>query len=523
MSNCHKIHILPISLCSLLHLEDLNLSCCYELQELPEEFGNIHGLRILDLSCSQLFALPETLTNLTNLEHLNLACCISLEMMPGYYGCLKKLKVLNISYCFKVRIPDGISNLCDLKSLLAVGLYDLSGSNMDDVNCVSSSIHMPKIDFEEANLDSDFDEMLKHKKLHLVGIDNVQNIYKFEKFALHTHQRLNTLRLSTNYWYRDEGANIVPGNVVLEKLIPPRTLEHFELSGYDDSIFPEWMLKLTTILPNLVHLVLTFVKCDHLPPLGQIPKLQSLVIESLPNVKGVGEVFAGGSKPFLKLRYLNISDMPNLERWLTKISTSDEVESMYVFPNLHHLKVSQCPKLRFEPSLPECFLLEIDASDEILLGQPKTPSQSHPMPTRRIKIDSCELSSSGGYQLRLLTSFHSLKFLSITTCDGLGSWGENIGALTSLEVLELSFCDIPRFLGRIRSLRRLSIHMCHIPCDFPQHLLQLSLLRELWMVRCEADFSLPSETTRANLAHIPDINLYFVSLLSISVVSFCFI
>lgn len=560
MSSCHKIRVLPISLCSLLYLEDLNLSCCYELQELPEEFGKIHGLRILDLSdchrlqtlpdsftnlvnleklslsdcwelrklpesfgnlqkiqvldlscCSQLFALPETLTSLTNLEHLNLSCCISLKIMPGYYGFLKKLKVLNISYCFKVCIPDGISNLCDLKSLLAVGLDDFSCSNMDDYNCVSSSMRMPKIDLtDEANLDNDFDDILKHKKLHLADISNVRNIYKFEKFALHTCQQLNTLILSGNYWNGDEVANIAPYNVLLEKLVPPRSLEHFELFGYQGSIFPEWMLNLTTILPNLVHVELTLVMCNHLPPLGQLPKLQSLVIKSLPNVKGVGEVFVGGSKPFLKLRYLNIIDMPNLERWLTTISTGDEVECMCVFPSLHHLKVSECPKLRFEPSLPECFLLEICACDEILLGQPKTPSKSHPMPTRRITIKYCELWSSGGYQLRLLTSFSSLKCLSITTCEGLSSWGESIEALTSLEVLELSFCAIPTCLGRITSLRRLSIEMCEIPCDFPQHLLQLSLLQGLRMVSCAADFGLPSEITRVILAHIPDINLYFV-------------
>ncbi|WVZ83206.1 hypothetical protein U9M48_030376 [Paspalum notatum var. saurae] len=557
MSNCHKIRSLPISLCSLLHLEDLNLSSCYELQELPEDFGKVHGLRILDLSdchrlqtlpgsftdlinleklilcdcwelrklpesfgnlqkiqildlscCSQLVALPESLTKITNLEHLNLSCCFSLEMMPGYYGCLKKLKVLNISYCFNIYIPEGISNLCDLKSLLAVGLDNYSCSNQEDCNCVSSLTQMPEIDLSEKDSLDNY-EILKHKKLNLVGIGNVQNIDEVEKFALHLHQQLNTLRLGIDYLNIDEVANIVPYGIALEKLIPPRTLEYFELFGYIGSIFPEWMLNLATVLPNLVHLRLILATCDHLPPLGQLPKLQSLVIKHLPNVKDVGEVFSGDSRPFLKLRHLNISNMPNLGRWLTTISTSDEEERVCVFPNLHHLKVSQCPKLRFEPSIPECFLLEIDDCDEILLGQPETPSQPHSMPTK-IKIDSCELSSLGGHQLQLFTSFDSLKFLSIATCEGLSSWGESIGALASLEVLELSLCDIPMFLERVTSLRTLSISMCHIPCDFTQHLLQLSFLKELNMTSCAAAFELPNETTRAILALIPEINLFHV-------------
>ncbi|KAL6603258.1 hypothetical protein ACP70R_043619 [Stipagrostis hirtigluma subsp. patula] len=441
VSLCQKIHTLPVSLCSLPHLEDLNLSCCYELRELPEDFGQLHQLRILDLSdchkfqvlpnsftnllnleklilsecyelrrlpesfgnlrkinfldlscCSQLFALPETLSNLTNLEYLNLSCCISLEMMPGYYGSLKKLKILNISYCFKVHIPDGISNMCDLRCLLAVGLDGYSCQNQDDLNFVTRSMCMPKIDLtKKADFGDNFDGILKHEKLHFVGLSNVQNIDEVKEYALCRHQQLNSLRLSCHYLNGHEVANIMPCDIVLENLTPPRTLEHFELLGYDGSRFPEWMLSLTIILPNLVHLKLSsLATCDHLPPLGQLPKLQSLVIEGIPNVRDVGEAFAGGTKPFLKLRDLNISHMPNLERWLTTVSSSNEEEHVYMFPNLHHLKLSRCPKLNFEPSLPQCFLLEMDACDEILRGQTGAPSQSHHMRTRRISIQSCD-------------------------------------------------------------------------------------------------------------------------------------
>jgi len=84
---------------------------------------------------------------------------------------------------------------------------------------------MPKIDLtEEANLDNDFDDILKHKKLHVADISNLRNIYKFEEFALRTCQQLNTLILSGNYWYGDEVANIGSHNAVPEKLMPPRSL-----------------------------------------------------------------------------------------------------------------------------------------------------------------------------------------------------------------------------------------------------------------------------------------------------------
>ncbi|CAD6335505.1 unnamed protein product [Miscanthus lutarioriparius] len=562
VSNCHKIRILPMSFCNLLHLEDLNLSCCYELQELPEDFGKIHGLRILDLSdchrlqalpdsftdlvnieklilsdcwelvklpellgclrkiqvldlscCSQLFALPESVTNLTNLEHLNLSCCISLEKMPGDYGSLKKLKLLNISYCFKVSsIPYGIANMSNLNCLLAVGLDGYSCKNKDDFNIVSSLLCMPSIDLTEKDSPSgDFHGILKHKRLHLLGLGTVQSIDEVENLGLCRHQQLNSLRLSSSYLNGNEVAKFVPDDIVLEKIIPPRTLEHFELLGYRGSEFPEWMLNLTTILPNLVHLKLSgLATCDHLPPLGQLPKLQSLVINNIPNVKAVREDFAGGSRAFLKLRDLTISDMPNLERCLLTLSTSNEEAHVYMFPNLHHLKVSWCPKLIFEPSLPQCLLLEIDACGEILQGWPVTPSQLHPRPTRRLSFQFCDLSFSREDQLHLFSSLSSLKFLSIRSCEGLNTWGESIGTLTSLEVLELSLCDIPVSLGRIASLQSLSIEMCHLPCDFPHYLLQLPFLRELQMVSCEAKLELPGEMTRAILSRIPNINIHHV-------------
>ncbi|AQK66854.1 L-zip+NBS+LRR-like protein [Zea mays] len=561
MSNCHKIQILPMSFCNLLHLEDLNLSCCYELQELPEDFGKNRGLRILDLSnchrlqtlpdsftdlvnieklilsdcwelvqlpellgflqkiqvldlscCSQLFALPESVTKLTNLEHLNLSCCISLEKMPGDYGSLKKLKLLNISYCFKVRIPNGIANMSNLKCLMAVGLDGYSCGNKDDFNIVSSLLCMPRIDLSKKDSPiGDFHGILKHKRLHLFGLGNVQSIDEFENLGLCRHQQLNSLRLSSSYMNGNEVAKFIPDDIVLEKIIPPRTLEHFELLGYHGSEFPEWMLNLTTILPNLVHLKLSgLATCDHLPPLGQLPNLQSLVIECIPNVKAVGEVFAGGSRAFLKLRDLTISGMPNLERWLTTLSTTNEEAHVYVFPNLHHLKVSWCPKLIFEPSLPQCLLLEIDACGEILQGWTASHSQINLRPTRRLSFQFCDLSFSRGDQLHFFSSLSSLKFLTVRSCEGLDTWGESIGTLTSLEVLELSLCDIPMFLGRIASLQSLSIEMCHLPCDFSHYLLQLPFLRQLQIVCCNAKLELPGEITRAILARIPNISIHNV-------------
>ncbi|WJX33109.1 Plant intracellular Ras-group-related LRR protein 1 [Trifolium repens] len=94
------------------------------LKNLPEAFGRIPGLLVLNVSANQLSAIPESIAGLQNLEELNLSAN-RLESLPDSIGLLQKLKLLNVSGNKLTALPDTI---CQCRSLveLDVSFNDLS-------------------------------------------------------------------------------------------------------------------------------------------------------------------------------------------------------------------------------------------------------------------------------------------------------------------------------------------------------------------------------------------------------------
>ncbi|KAG0535070.1 hypothetical protein BDA96_04G334800 [Sorghum bicolor] len=77
-------------------------------RQLPEGFGRILGLRVLDVSRNQLEVIPDAIGGLDHLEELRLAAN-SLVSLPDTIGLLSKLKILNVSSNRLRALPDSIS------------------------------------------------------------------------------------------------------------------------------------------------------------------------------------------------------------------------------------------------------------------------------------------------------------------------------------------------------------------------------------------------------------------------------
>jgi Leucine-rich repeat (LRR) protein len=89
------------------------------LQKLPDDFGVLPKLLLLNMSgCSKLVKLPEKL-NLMSLEHLNLSSCHELQNLPQDFGNnLPKLEFLHLCDCHKVQVlPESLCQLDYLKDL----------------------------------------------------------------------------------------------------------------------------------------------------------------------------------------------------------------------------------------------------------------------------------------------------------------------------------------------------------------------------------------------------------------------
>lgn len=87
-------------------VERVNLSG-RRLRFLPEAFGRIRSLVVLDVSSNQLEFIPDSIAGLENLEELNAASNL-LEILPDSIGLLQKLKILNVSGNKIVALPDTI-------------------------------------------------------------------------------------------------------------------------------------------------------------------------------------------------------------------------------------------------------------------------------------------------------------------------------------------------------------------------------------------------------------------------------
>ncbi|KAM0886748.1 hypothetical protein ACQ4PT_029492 [Festuca glaucescens] len=117
------------------------------LRYLPEAFGRIQGLRVLDVSHNQLQVIPDAIGALEHLEELRLASN-ALVSLPDTVGLLSSLKILDVSTNKLRTLPDSISKCRSLVELNASynGLtYLPTNIGFELVNLQRLWVHMNKL------------------------------------------------------------------------------------------------------------------------------------------------------------------------------------------------------------------------------------------------------------------------------------------------------------------------------------------------------------------------------------------
>ncbi|KAK1683757.1 hypothetical protein QYE76_044605 [Lolium multiflorum] len=117
------------------------------LRFLPEAFGRIQGLRVLDVSHNQLQVIPDAIGALEHLEELRLASN-ALVSLPDTVGLLSSLKILDVSTNKLRTLPDSISKCRSLVELNASynGLtYLPTNIGFELVNLQRLWVHMNKL------------------------------------------------------------------------------------------------------------------------------------------------------------------------------------------------------------------------------------------------------------------------------------------------------------------------------------------------------------------------------------------
>ncbi|KAF2319202.1 hypothetical protein GH714_013932 [Hevea brasiliensis] len=220
-----------------------------------------------------------------------------------------------------------------------------------------------------------------------------------------------------------------------------------------------------TVFDKLVELKLSNCRCcEELPRLGHLPRLKTLIIEGMPNIRCIGNEFYGidsgstsnGGRLFPALKKLYFNDMTSLVEW--KAPPVDEGGETSVFSCLEKLSIKNSPRLA-----------KIPLSDSSSLVT--------------LKIENCEELSYLCEELQV-HSFPSLKSITIRECHKLIWLPSGLKSFTSLESLVIRYChgltSVPEYLGELHSLRFLEITYCGSLSYFPETILGgLTRLREL--------------------------------------------
>ncbi|MQL91585.1 hypothetical protein Taro_024200 [Colocasia esculenta] len=295
-----EIHELPDSIGSLKHLRFIGLGGT-NIQKLPESIGNLYYLQTLEMKGCDLLELPQSTQNLINLRHLVLDTECQLSMMPRGIGKLTALQTLPI---FIVGKDEGGASIAE----------------MEDLNNVRGSLFILDL----------------HNAVHIPEHAKVAN--------LKSKKHIEILRLD---WDNGNDAEAVSASEqdeqVLENLQPCPDLKELVIDKkYRGIKFPRWLGDPSFSSLKLVSLR-DCIRCERLPPLGQLPSLTSLSLCGMKRVKRIGhELFGDGMvNNFPSLVVLFIEHMPQLEE-LWSITAEDHT----LFPRLYHLKVNGCPQLK---------------------------------------------------------------------------------------------------------------------------------------------------------------------------------
>ncbi|XP_024040570.1 putative disease resistance protein RGA1 [Citrus clementina] len=278
---------------------------------------------------------------LYKLERLDVSCCVKLRELPRGIGKLRKLMYLHNEGTDSLRyLPAGIGELIRLRRVrdfVVGGGYDRA--------CSLGSL----------------------KKLNLLrdcrirGLGDVSDAGEARRAEL--EKKKNLLKLGLHFGHSRDGDEERAGRReneedederLLEALGPSPNLKKLRIDEYRGrrNVVPiNWFMSLTNLT---VLFLFGWRNCEHLPPLGKLPSLESLHILGMENVKRVGNEFLGVEGDtdgcsviaFPKLKLLRFRYMEELEEWDLGTAIKEEI---IIMPRLSSLTISSCPKLKALP------------------------------------------------------------------------------------------------------------------------------------------------------------------------------
>ncbi|KAG2670699.1 hypothetical protein I3760_14G099300 [Carya illinoinensis] len=297
-------------------LRVLSLSHYWFLTELPASIGKLKHLRNLDVSYTGLTRLPDCLCKLCNLQTLNLSGCENLMALPRDLEKLIGLRHLDITGTVIKQMPENLGKLKCLHTLTKFIISQRGGCCIGELGKL-------------ANL---------WGTLSILELQNVKSPIVALAANLRDKKNLEELTLEWNATAKTSGSE----RTILESLQPHTNLKSLTIQYYRGENFPNWIANHSfSKIPSL-HLK-NCEYCRSLPPVWQLPSLQTLSIIGFDGIIRVGPEFygTGSSSPFEALKVLRFENMLNWEKWCP-FGVENEGAA---FPHLGELCIINFPKL----------------------------------------------------------------------------------------------------------------------------------------------------------------------------------
>ncbi|VAH55070.1 unnamed protein product [Triticum turgidum subsp. durum] len=470
----------------------LDLSGCKRIKELPESFGQLKKLVHLDLSFVKLENISKFMSSFTELQYPNLSsCCIGsqrqspdgltsqclgegdndslmdhisalsnlehldfsrndgITSLPESFCNLRKLHTLNLSRCQEIqKIPESIGRIDSLKNLYLVGCHRLSEKPVPHPSTSFVSLPFPVcIGDGESRSNLVCLQDTNPQVLDIICLERVKSVEEVQNIKLMEKNNLERLTLS---W--SEGAErFVDDKVLLEKLVPPKSVTELVINGYNGVSLPTWVgQQISVKLTSMEHL----------------------------------EEFNMGAT-----KSLTIKDCPKLRMGPC---LPREVGSLQIRRSSNVLS-----------SWGECTMSTTGASSS-------SSSSVEVLTTATTLL--VEYSELPMQQWRLLRHLSGLYSLGITSCSDLTVSPDIISHLSSVTHLVIKICNIsslPHWVMHLTGLKYLRIEYCEGIKSLPDGIQQLTKLQILKIYGCpDLKKWCESEENKMKLAHIKDKRFY---------------
>ncbi|KAM3360411.1 TMV resistance protein N-like [Capsicum galapagoense] len=439
------------------NLLELDVSCCSQLESMPEDVGVLENLVKLNARCTLIsqppasifrlnmlkflsfakykseygacFAFPQVNEGLRSLEHLNLSYCNIIDGgLPEDIGCLSSLKVLNLRGNNFEHLPRSISQLGDLRSLNLsdcrklkelpgfMGMQNLEIVNLsycnlidgvlpEDIGCLFS---LKELDLRENKFEHLPGSIAQLRALRSLDLSDCRRLKELPGFMGMPNLGFHVLKVESLESLNLEGC---------------RSLEKFpEILG---RMKPELEIKvepsgIMALSPSIIHLQdsLTELKFNFMSNLVALPS-------SISKLKGLVKLYARFCSK-LEILPEEIGDLENLE----------ELDALWTLISRPPSSIFLLNKLKY------LSFAKGNLEDGVSFVFPEVNK-----------------------------GLHSLEYLNLNYCNIIdGGLPEDIGCLSSLKVWNLrgnNFVHLPRSMAQLVALQFLNLSDCRRLKDLP--------------------------------------------------------